>query len=114
MESFENNGLIMGIYTKEDSITNLWLGASRVLKPSDFLSQFCNKLINRARGKKLIVDFSQLVIMNFSTIHFIITFIMKLNTEYIPTEIVYDKNKKMKGYKKYQEFLSKYIQTTGK
>ena len=90
MEVFEYDGLILEVYTEGNSIKNIWKGKSRHTHPAQFLKEVFDKIIDRSRGKKLSIDFSELIIMNSSTIRFLIDGIMKLSKESIPTKIVYD------------------------
>lgn len=98
MESIEHGELILDIYTEGNTVKNMWKGASRDLKPGDFFNKFSEKLIARARGKKLIIDFTELDIMNSSTIRFLISLFTNLEKESIPTNIIYNSNSNWQAY----------------
>lgn len=98
MESIEHGELILEIYTEGNTVKNLWKGASRDLQPGEFFNKFSKKLIARARGKKLTIDFTKLDIMNSSTIRFLIALFTDLEKESIPTNIVYNSKSTWQGY----------------
>ena len=98
MESIEHEELILEIYTEGNTVKNVWKGASRDLKPGEFFTEFSKKLIARARGKELTIDFTGLDIMNSSTIRFLISLFTDLNKESIHTDIVYNSDSTWQAY----------------
>lgn len=92
MESFEHDGLLLEVHTEGNIIKNYWKGKSRDLNPVQFLNGFFQKLIAYAKGKELIVDFCDLIIMNSSTIRLIVNLINQLHRESIPAKFIYNKN----------------------
>ena len=90
MQNYKNNQLEIKITENENLVILKWLGHSRTLDPAVELNPYLNGVLNELQGKSILVDFTELVSMNSSTIMPIIFFIRKLEEHAVVSEILYN------------------------
>jgi hypothetical protein len=80
------------ILEEGDTNTITWTGKSESRDPSAVLNPYFAEILNRLKGKELVVRFETLKYMNSSSVPPIIKLIKSLQEAGITAKITYDKN----------------------
>lgn len=83
--------LRIGLHENPDPLIE-WSGVSLTPNPNPEISAFFSTLVDDLRGKKVTIDFIQLEYLNSIVVIAIIKLLQLLNSEFIETEVLYDKN----------------------
>ncbi|OHD67754.1 MAG: hypothetical protein A2W19_13070 [Spirochaetes bacterium RBG_16_49_21] len=93
MSNFKDNNLEIILEEGAKNILS-WYGKSEARDPSSLLIPYFKEILNKIKGKELIIKFEQLKYMNSSTVPPIIQLIKDLEDSGIDSTITYDKNSK--------------------
>ncbi len=90
MSDFSSGELLIKIEDRGDDVIMEWTGRSRDRDPSGLLLPFFDELVAKTIGKKLKIDFQNLISMNSSTVPPIVELVKNLEKNNITTEIQYN------------------------
>ena len=91
--NLRDNNLEINLTAGEKNIIS-WVGKSESRDPSAIINPFFEQMIDKLKGKELVIKFEDLKYMNSSTVPPIIKFVKSLEEAGINSKITYDKNSK--------------------
>lgn len=92
MKSFEYGNLIISAEQKENSFVYSWQGVSDNKELINALEPYYMDVITEAKGKKIVLDFTQLKAMNSSSVPAIIGWMKAMSEKKLEASILYSKD----------------------
>jgi hypothetical protein len=90
VDRFEHENLHIEIERTGSSVHLVWGGVSDARDPASFLLPLMNRLVAESKGKSVTLDFSTFEYMNSATVTPILNFVKALDSNGIPSTLVYD------------------------